>query len=208
MLKEWKNDILTNRKFLLGSGQESGPISLGIRTESASTEGDYSLIIYKKGAWVLHMLRNMFIDQKTMNEDLFRGIMHDFYTTYRDSSASTLDFKTVCERHSNMDLGWFFKEWIEGTHIPKYKFAYKINESPEHKFIVTCRVEDADAPDDFKMVVPLYIDFGGDRFVRLRAMVSGKHSEFDLPVLPLTPEKIRFNDLESVLCEVDEVGWK
>ena len=38
-----------------------GPISLGRRTNSTSSFDDYNVIIYEKGACVLHMLRNMFI---------------------------------------------------------------------------------------------------------------------------------------------------
>ena len=61
--------------------------------------------------------------------------------------------------------------------------------------------------DDFQMVVPLYVDFGDKKFIRLRSVVKGPLTQFDLPLLPMKPEKISFNDLESVLCEVDNVDW-
>ena len=62
-------------------------------------------------------------------------------------------------------------------------------------------------PDDFQMPVPLYVDFGDKKFVRLRSVVTGPVSSFDLPPLPMKPEKIIFNHLDAVLCESDEVGW-
>jgi glycosidase len=65
---------------LFSSGQEAGPVWLGYRTQSSETEGDYWLVIYKKGAWVLHMLRNMLIDLNTMNEDAFENMLREFFS--------------------------------------------------------------------------------------------------------------------------------
>ena len=69
-LKDYRKDIYSAHKFLLGPDEESGPIALGYRTSSTKTAGDYSLIIYRKGALVLHMLRNLLIDFNTMNTKL------------------------------------------------------------------------------------------------------------------------------------------
>ena len=207
MLTSWKNDILSDRKYLLGSGQEAGPIWLGNRTESASTAGDYDLLIYKKGGWVLHMLRNILIDLKTMNEDKFNGILKDFYTTYKGKSATTQDFQQIVEKHIGAPMDWFFNEWIYDTRTPKYKFAYKTEATPDGKYKVSCKVQTEGVGKDFQMFVPLYIDFGNKKFVRLRVAVIGLQSHFDLPLLPLEPKEIKFNDLQSVLCEFETVKW-
>ena len=52
------------------------------------------------------------------------------------------------------------------------------------------------------------VDFGEKKFVRLRAVVKGPVTQFDLPLLPMEPKKIVLNDMESVLCEVDYTDWK
>jgi hypothetical protein len=57
------------------------------------------------------------------------------------------------------------------------------------------------------MFVLAHIDFGGDKFTRVRVFVKGHHSEFDLPPLAAEPKRIVFNDLESVLCDVEAVDW-
>ncbi len=207
MLKEWKDEILTNRKFIFGSGQQAGPVWLGYRTESSETGGDYNLIIYKKGAWILHMLRNMLLDLKTMKEDRFNEILKDFYTTYKGKKASTEDFKKIIEKHVGGLMDWFFDEWVYDTGIPKYTFAYKTEKTEDGKFKVSCKVQTDDVGENFQMVVPLYVDFGNGKFVRLRAIVKGHSTQFDLPLLPFEPEKITFNDLESVLCEVNNTEW-
>jgi len=205
-LKKWKDAIFSNRKFLFGSGQEAGPVWLGYRTQSTKTSGDYDLIVYKKGAWALHMLRMILIDLKTMNEDRFQNIMRKFYSTYAGSSASTTDFQRAVEAEMGIDMGWFFRQWIYDTHIPKYKFSYRVAEQPGDKFKVTCTVDQSNVPDDFQMPVPLYVDFGDKRFARVRVIVKGPHTQVDLPLMPLKPEKIVFNDMESVLCDIDDTG--
>lgn len=53
------------------------------------------------------------------------------------------------------------------------------------------------------MYVPIKINLSNDRFARLRIEVKGKETIVKLPPLPEEPEEIIFNDLNSVLCEVE-----
>lgn len=207
-LDDYRWELINNRKSFLVESPQAGPIWLGYRTSSSSTEGDYDLVIYKKGAWVLHMLRNLLIDLNTMKEDKYHGMMREFFTTYHDKSASTEDFQRTVEKYAGMNMGWFFKQWVYGTGIPSYKYSYKVEEVPGGKFKVHLRVNQANVPADFQMHVPVKIDFGDGKAARVRVLVRGSESEPQLPLLPLEPKKVIFNDLESVLCEVEEVDWR
>lgn len=207
ILDDWQEEIVNNRKYLLGSGQEAGPVWLGYRTESEDTEGDYNLIIYKKGAWVLHMLRNMMIDLKTFDEDLFKNMMRDYYKSFNGKQATTEDFIGICNKHFGMDMQWFFNQWVYGTDVPKYKFTYDYNKTENNKYLVKCKVEQKEVQNNFTAYIPLLIKFDDDRKVRIRVKVSGGLSEFNLPLLPLEPEEIIFNDLNSVLCDFEYVDW-
>ena len=206
-LAKWREEILGNRKFLLIPGQQAGPIWLGWRTSTSTTPGDYGLIIYEKGAWVLHMLRNLMLDLDTRNEERFNGLMREFYETYRGREASTEDFRALAEQHAGQDLGWFFDQWVYGTDVPSYRFAWKSARGTDGKWNVRCRVEQRGVPDTFRMPVPIQVEFGGDKFTKTRAWIQGSVSEFDLPPLPLEPKKVTFNDMSSVLCEVANVKW-
>ncbi len=62
MLDRWKGNILERR-------DDPAPIWLGHRVGTATTGDDYSAIVYRKGAGVLHMLRTMLLDLKSMNEE-------------------------------------------------------------------------------------------------------------------------------------------
>ena len=207
VLREWKKLILDNRSYLFGKGQEAGPVWLGWRTQSSATSGDYDLIIYKKGAWVLHMLRVLLTDLKTLNDDAFTSMMKDFYATWNGKQASTDDFRAVVEKHTGMDMRWFFDQWIMGTKTPEYTVSHHTVPLPNGKFKVTLRVKQSGVPRDFKAYVPLLVTFGSDRFARLRIEVSGNTEEIDLPLMPLAPEEIIFNDLEGVLGTVAYASW-
>jgi hypothetical protein len=207
MLEKWRDEIINNRQYLIGSGQEEGPIWLGYRTDSRATRGDYDLIIYKKGAFVLHMLRAMLLNLKTMNEDLFENMMKDFYQTYFGKAPSTEDFLEVVNKHFSEDMSWFFDQYVYGTDIPTYEFAYKTEVTKEGKYQVTCKVEQKNVDEKFKMYVPIKIVLEDDRIARVRVEITGKEKIFQLPLLPEEPDEIIFNDLESVLCEVDYVDW-
>jgi len=206
-LRNYREALMKNRKSIFGSGQEAGPIWLGQRTRSANTAGDYDLVIYKKGAWVLHMLRNLVMDPMKLNDDAFLAIMKDFFTTYYGRDASTQDFQRIVEKHVGVDMQWFFNEWVYGTDIPTYRFAYRTAEAPDGKYVVTCGVRQTNVADDFQMYLPIRIVFTDGTMARVRVLVKGPYSEFDLPVLPKKPKEVILNDLESVLCEVENIDW-
>jgi aminopeptidase N len=153
------------------------------------------------------MLRNFMLDLNTMKEDKYRSMMREFFTTYVGKSAGTEDFQRTVEKYAGMNMGWFFKQWVYGTAIPSYKYAYKVEEAPGGKYKVTLRVKQENVPADFQMFIPVKIDFGGGKAARVRVLVRGAESEQALPLMPMEPQKVIFNDLESTLCEAEEVSW-
>ncbi len=202
--KEYREDIINNRKHVLLNGRASGPIWLGRRNITSETGEDNVVITYKKGAWVIQMLRNMMIDLNTMKEDKFTAMMHDYYATYRDSLVSTGQFRRMAEKHAGMDMGWFFDQWVYGTEIPSYKYSYRADQTPEGKYRVTLRVRQEEVSPDFMMYVPMQIDFGENRQARVRVLVKGPLTELELPLMPLKPRNIEFNPFQSVLCRQDK----
>lgn len=200
MLDHWKADIMLRRDDAL-------PIWLGHRVATAWNGDDYDAIIYKKGAWVLHMLRILLLDLKTMNEDRFTGVMHDYYTTFRGRTASTADFQQAVERATGQNMSWFFRQWVYGSDIPTYRVAKKIDQTADGKFVVSLRVEQERVNPDFLSYVPVTLDLGGNQLARVRVKVTGARSELALPPMPARPKAVRFNDMDGVLAEVKEVAW-
>jgi aminopeptidase N len=76
-------------------------------------------IVYQKGGWALHMLRG-----EIGTEKFWAGI-REYYRRYRDSNASTADFRRVMEEVSGVDLGWFFEQWVYRAGTPKIEGSWK-----------------------------------------------------------------------------------
>jgi aminopeptidase N len=83
-------------------------------------------IVYQKGAWALHLLRG-----QVGTEKFWAGI-REYYRRFRDSNASTADFRKVMEEASGQDLGWFFQQWIYRGGSPSLEGSWNYD-SADHK---------------------------------------------------------------------------
>jgi len=197
MLRESRDEIRRQR-------DKAVPIGLGYRAME-SWRGNFALTTYEKGAWVLHMLRNMMLDSRTMSEDRFKAMMRNFYETYRGKRATTLDFQRVVEKHVGRPMDWFFDEWVYGTGVPTYTFAWKVDPAEGGKYTAHLRVKQTDVPDGFAMFVPLRIKFAeGEAVVRL--LVRGPLTEQTI-TLPAEATEMQLSPFESVLAVVKTEGW-
>jgi hypothetical protein len=199
-LEEWQKDIL-GKGSKWAEGSKVGPIWLGIRLNSSKSE-DYGNLIYEKGAFVLHMLRNMMMDYDKKSDDRFQKMMADFVEIYRGKSASTEDFKAIVAKHVEDNMDWFFDEWVYGVEIPTYVFSYTTEKTPEGKYVVNCEVTQENVSKDFKMWVPVLLDFGGGQYAVLRLWVDKPQNKYELPKAPMIPKQVILNPYHAVLCEV------
>ncbi len=198
-LEDWRKDIM-GKGYKWSEGSKAGPIWLGSRLNSSKSR-DYSVLVYKKGAYVLHMLRNIMMDFDRRSDDRFKEMMRDFAETYRGKNACTEDFKEIVEKHMGEDMDWFFDQWVYGVDIPTYIFSYDVEQVAD-KYVVTCEITQENVPKDFKMWVPVLLDFGGDMYAVLRLWVDKPHNRYELPRAPLEPRQVILNPFHAVLCEV------
>lgn len=94
-----------------------------VYVEEPNTVGeifDYNLS-YAKGAWVLHMLRHV------VGDSTFFEILQTYGSDpqFRYHSATTEQFRDVCESVSGMDLHQFFQQWIYESYFPRYTVGYQ-----------------------------------------------------------------------------------
>ncbi len=73
---------------------------------------------YQKGAWCLHMLRNL------LGPDVFMKGISTYYKRYAGSNASTDDLRKVLEEVSGKDLQLFFKQWLYTPGMPVIKESH------------------------------------------------------------------------------------
>jgi hypothetical protein len=208
LLEEYRTDILKFGKKAIGTDFPPPAIHLGHRAASGDPKGvAYNTFIYEKGAWVLHMLRNMMLDLNTMNEDAFKATMKTFFTRYQGKPASTEDFQRTIEEITGVSMQWFFDQWVYGNEIPTYEYAWKSVKKAEGGYKNTLRIRQLNVSESFKMMVPIKIEYDDGTMVRHRLMVAGKEMTVELPDSISEIDELTFNDLLSVLADVDEVSF-
>ncbi|MGQ0628291.1 MAG: M1 family aminopeptidase, partial [Phycisphaerales bacterium] len=82
---------------------------------------------YRKGGWVLHMLRKM------VGETAFFDGLRDHLALHPLGAATTEQFKATMIAASGQDLNQFFNEWVYGPGAPDYDYAsqaFEVNGRP------------------------------------------------------------------------------
>lgn len=81
----------------------------------------FSDIVYKKGALVLHTLRNI------IGDSIFFNCLKEYREKFEYSYAETKDFIEIVNKCTNKDYQWFFDLYIYSKGYPKVKFYYIYN---------------------------------------------------------------------------------
>ena len=92
---------------------------------------------YRKGAWVLHMLR------QEVGTDTFWDGLQAYYDRYRHQNASTADFRRVMEDVSGRDLEWFFGQWTRRPGHPVIKATWYHDAATEECVVTMRQTQDA-----------------------------------------------------------------
>jgi aminopeptidase N len=102
-------------------GVVDGALGGTVTAENLDNPFDDNGAVYRKGGWVLHMLRHVLGDQK------FFDALKQYSARYAFSNASTADFQQVCEGLYGASLDWFFRQWIYARGRPIYKVSSEIS---------------------------------------------------------------------------------
>jgi len=181
---------------------DAGPLWLNYQTNSYLEGGNSTILIYRKGAYVLEMLRMIMEDPRQKQPDApFISMMRDFVSTYGGKNASTQDFQRVVAKHVGRPMDWFFNEWVYGTAVPRYQFSYDLKDAGGGKSTLHAEITQSDVPDDFLMAVPVYVTVDGTAqrlgFITLKGNTTFSR---DIP-LPFRAEKATIDEYHSVLSK-------
>lgn len=160
------------------------------RDEISTPFSIYHPIVYKKGAWVLHMLRHI------LGDSTFFKALREYRYRFEYSSATTEDFQAVCEELSGSDLDYFFKEWIYDYWHPEYLIRWQSHKLGNDFFRVTGMINQKQKVGPiFKMAIDITIETiaGDTSFVQF---VDEKREKFDFIVK---------NEPYEVI--IDKDGW-
>lgn len=182
-----------------------GPVTQGYRLNSGKTGGVARFLIYPKGAYILHMLRMMMQQHGKAGDARFQAMMQDFVKTHFNQDVSTEDFKAIVEKHMTQEMNldgngkmdWFFNEWVYGMQVPAYKFEYKVASDGT----LNGKVTQSGVTDDFKMLVPIYVDMGkGWSRLGSARMIGNTTVEIKDLKLPAAPKRVAVCAMNDVLA--------
>jgi hypothetical protein len=199
---------------LTGTGKgklyEVGPLILGHRLATRKTMQAYSGLVYNKGGLVLRMLHFLFTDPGTGDGQRFYDMMSDFVRRYRNSTASTDDFRMVANQHfartpiaarykiNNLD--WFFQQWVYQAVLPSYRLEYGLEDQPDGGCVVSGTVFQEDAPANWFMPLPIVFKMGKDQVAQGTVAAYGARAPFKIK-LPRRPEGVELDPNRWILSE-------
>ena len=93
-----------------------GPIHLGHRLGHLQSDPQvYRAVVYDKGAWVLHMLREI------VGEDAFSRALSSLQRSHRYGKLGSEHLRAALERESGLGLEPYFRAWVYGTELPELR---------------------------------------------------------------------------------------
>jgi hypothetical protein len=186
---------------------DSGALTLGTRLNSSKSPTAYEEIIYSKGTWIIHMLREMLRQPGTKNPDArFTALLQTLVAKYAYRALSTDDLQHEVEAvmTPGMDLEggrsmeWFFEEWVRGTGIPHYRVEFTARHT-EKGYLIRGKLFQTGVPHSFVASVPLYASGAGHNALLGTVVAAGTETSFHF-VAPNLPRKIVIDPQMTLLC--------
>jgi len=209
-LKFWEHqrETILNKNQFGQSPNDAGPLWLGLRLDTPKNPYGYAGLVYPKGSYILHMLRQIMWDAGT-GDDKFIAMMKDFVKTHENKNATTESFKAIVDKHitPNMDLegnhrtDWFFRDWVYGTEIPRYHLEYSFAPGQNGQTMLKGKLTQSGVADWFMMTVPIYLELPNG-FGRLGQMpIAGNQSKEFSVALPTKPKRVFLNANQDILAQ-------
>jgi hypothetical protein len=98
----------------------------------------------------------------------------------------------------NRKLDWFFNEWVYGIEMPSYRFEYDLGADGK---TLSGKITQSGVSDSFKMLVPVYLDFGNG-WVKLGSANLTGNTSVDLKgiKLPDAPKRAAICAMNDILA--------
>lgn len=192
----------------------AGPVTLGSRLSSSKFPDGYDAVVYGRGTWLVYMLRNLLRDAPTSpgrkpiaGEDLFFSALHDLAQHHREGAITNQEVQRAFEAvlptslsyEGHRSLDWFFQSWVNGSAIPRFELQDVKFSARGEKPMVTGKLLQRDAPEDFISSVPIYAAAAAGRPILLgRVFTDGSETTFRFAV-PAGTRKLVIDPYQTVL---------
>ena len=104
-------------------------------------------MMYSKGAWILHMLR------EKVGVEAYNAGIRSYYAEFMNRNAQTADLRRHMEEASGQNLEQFFSQWLFQGGIPELLISWRFNEE------LVIDVEQVQETYDFDLNVDFFVEF-------------------------------------------------
>ncbi|MHC4360600.1 MAG: M1 family aminopeptidase [Planctomycetota bacterium] len=117
--------------------------------EHAKVKFDFNNVVtHGKGYSVISAL------DCVLGKEIFSRIYQRCLKEFAGRRLGASEFRTVCEKESGQDLGWFFDQWVNSNRYLSYEISSKSCEEKGNRFISKVEVK---CLGDLKMPVPITV---------------------------------------------------
>jgi len=119
----------------------------------------FNIVVYHKGAWVLHMLRGY------IGDEMFFNLLKAYYNEYMYRNLTTEEFITFCNNFCGQNLDEFFNDWVYDIMYPVYARSYLTEQdlSDGQYWTYFCLLQSQTyGPDVFEMPVDIRLYNGSE----------------------------------------------
>ncbi len=149
------------------------------------------VLVYDKGAWILHMLRDELGDAGFF--DLLRAYTGD--PALGAGSVTSADFVAHASSVAGRDLAPWFAPWLTTSAAPELSWSWRSTPASDGGSRLRVVIRQLQTPA-FELQVPLHLIIGGETFVRtIRLRGPETVDVFDLPLT-----------VETVLLDPDRIS--
>ncbi len=190
--EEYTKGVINARKRVFDMAVKMPDFSI-VSPRTAEKEPVTTGLTYQKGAWVLHMLRNL------VGETNFKKGIQTYYATYFNSNATTNDFIAIMEKASGQNLQTFFKQWLYQPINPTINATWEYNAKTKK---ITIQVQQTQL-GDMVFTIPVEIGYytaGSTTPTILKMNVTTKEQVQTFTVKG-TPDKLEFDPRNVLLCK-------
>ncbi len=177
--------------------ESAGAIVLGDRLRSSKFPNARNVIVYDKGAWILHMLRGI------LGDESFLALLRGIRDKYQFKSCSTEDFRSEAARF--LPQGWpdpklenFFDQWVYDTGIPTLSVQHHAEGTPPRVHFSGNLIQQ-NVPESFMLMAPVEIHTTPGRSLYKWIEAQGESTEFDV-VLRNKPTRVVLDPKNVVLA--------
>jgi aminopeptidase N len=125
---EYISDLQGAKRSIYKYAEKDSTFSI-VKPRSAETDEVTSTITYQKGAWVLHMLREL------IGKEKFKAGIQAYYKKLTNANATTEDFVIEMEKVYGKDLSPFFDQWLNKPDNLKLKGTAKYDDQKKQLVI-------------------------------------------------------------------------